>query len=340
MYNKNGVVSDEIANFKLDKIDKAILYYLSFNSRIKFSKLAKLLKTSPARIVYHYNNLLKNNIILYFLTLVDYRKLGYNTYSIYYRVNDISKKKREEIIKEISKISNVADIIEIDGIYNFHVAILEKNLLNAATSVWKIREILSPVLIEELILIYLHAETFERKMFKEKNWQVAQQKTIIVQEPSEIIKLNPKEQKILSILANNANLSIVELAKKTSLSPSFVHSTIKNLEKKKVIKGYTIKINPELFGYLYYRVLVRLKHISTKKRQEIINFLEKHDSIYRSTITFGMYDLVYDVRVSSLANLKELIQQIYEKYQNEIIRQDWIKIYKIIKYTFYNDEGS
>ncbi|MCX8163172.1 MAG: Lrp/AsnC family transcriptional regulator [Candidatus Micrarchaeota archaeon] len=329
---------------ELSKIDKYLIYFLSLNCRMKLTKIAKFLNTSPARVKYHYNNLIKNNFFYKFLTLVDYRRLGFNAYSIYYRLKDQTEEEYEQIIEKIKKIPSVADILECEGVYNFHVTLLEKNMYNAAQNILLIRQILENLIIDEVILIYLRSELFDRKLFLElekeqklKHFKVSQ-RILIIDELEETIELNKEEEKLLAAIANNAELSIKELSQKTGLSPSKVATTLKRLEREKVIKGYIAKLNPNIENLEYFRVLVKLRNISPSKRNQFLDYLFSHPQIYRCLLTFGEYDLTYDARVKNIVELRKILSEVYSKFRNEIVKQDWIKIYKIIAYTFYIDE--
>ncbi|MEM4137505.1 MAG: Lrp/AsnC family transcriptional regulator [Candidatus Anstonellaceae archaeon] len=328
----------------LSKIDKYLIYFLSLNCRLKLSKIASFLKTSPARITYHYNRLIESNVFYGFLTLIDYRKIGFNAYSIYYRLRDQTEEEHKLLIEKIKSIPSLADLMECEGHYNFHVTLLEKSLYNAAQSIWALREILGNLIIEEVILIYLRSELFDRKIFLEleKEHKLSSLKInpriLIVDESEELIRLNTEEKKILSIIANNANFSIIQISKESGISPPKVAQILQKLESQKVIKGYIAKLNPNIENLEYFRVLVKLKNISHKKRNEFLDYLFSHPKIYRSLITFGEYDLTYDLRVRDIYELRAVLKEVYTKFKDEILRQDWIKIYKILSYKFYIDE--
>ena len=69
------------------------------------------------------------------------------------------------------------------------------------------------------------------------------------------------DKKIVFELQKNGRLSNFEIAEKVGLSPSPCLRRIKNLEKKKIISGYTAIVDEELFGYpLTAFVSVRLEN--------------------------------------------------------------------------------
>ena len=57
------------------------------------------------------------------------------------------------------------------------------------------------------------------------------------------------DKKIVFELQKNGRSSNFEIAEKVGLSPSPCLRRIKNLEKNKIISGYTAIVNEELFGY-------------------------------------------------------------------------------------------
>ena len=60
--------------------------------------------------------------------------------------------------------------------------------------------------------------------------------------------INEKDNQILNILQKNSRISNAEIARQIKMAPSAVFERIKGLEKKKVIKRYTIQVDPEIIG--------------------------------------------------------------------------------------------
>jgi Lrp/AsnC family leucine-responsive transcriptional regulator len=60
--------------------------------------------------------------------------------------------------------------------------------------------------------------------------------------------LNEKDTKILNILQKNSRISNAEIARQMKMAPSAVFERIKGLEKKKIIKRYTIQVDPKIIG--------------------------------------------------------------------------------------------
>jgi Lrp/AsnC family leucine-responsive transcriptional regulator len=60
--------------------------------------------------------------------------------------------------------------------------------------------------------------------------------------------INEKDNQILNILQKNSRISNAEIARQMKMAPSAVFERIRGLEKKKIIKRYTIQVDPETIG--------------------------------------------------------------------------------------------
>tara|TARA_B100001540_G_C15615509_1_gene555118 strand:- start:366 stop:821 length:456 start_codon:yes stop_codon:yes gene_type:complete len=118
------------------------------------------------------------------------------------------------------------------------------------------------------------------------------------------------DKKIVFELQKNGRLSNFDLAEKVGLSPSPCLRRIKNLERKKIISGYTAIIDEELFGYpITAFVSVRLENQTDgtlKVFEEGISYL---DEVVDCWLVTGNRD--YLLRVVAI-NLKT-----YEKFMRE-----------------------
>ena len=64
-----------------------------------------------------------------------------------------------------------------------------------------------------------------------------------------MVKIDETDRKILSILRKNARKHFTDIAEEIDVSEATIRNRIKCLERKNVIKKYTIDINPKELGY-------------------------------------------------------------------------------------------
>ena len=118
------------------------------------------------------------------------------------------------------------------------------------------------------------------------------------------------DKKIVFELQKNGRLSNFDLAEKVGLSPSPCLRRIKNLEKKKIISGYTAIIDEELFGYpITAFVSVRLENQTDGTLKVFEEGISHLDEVVDCWLVTGNRD--YLLRVVA-KNLKT-----YEKFMRE-----------------------
>ena len=113
---------------KLDLKDRKILYELDLNSRQSFSKIGKKVKLSKEVVNYRIKNLLKNKIIKNFFTILDVTKLGYHSFRIFLKFQNITSIKDEKIIDYLKKQSNVGWIVSVKGNWDVNFVVWHKDI--------------------------------------------------------------------------------------------------------------------------------------------------------------------------------------------------------------------
>ena len=78
---------------KIDLLDKKILFELDKNARIPTTQLAKKLNISRETCKYRIANLVKNNVIAKFSTIINPNKLGYKMYKIHLQLTNIGEER-------------------------------------------------------------------------------------------------------------------------------------------------------------------------------------------------------------------------------------------------------
>src|SRR3989338_6912554 len=98
---------------KLDLKDKKILYELDLNSRATLNEIAKKVGLSKQVVDYHLKNLIKNNVIQQFYTVINFSKLGYTQYKLYLKFQNVNPATEKEIlITQISPVFTKAYLTE------------------------------------------------------------------------------------------------------------------------------------------------------------------------------------------------------------------------------------
>ncbi|AOL17062.1 AsnC family transcriptional regulator [Sulfolobus sp. A20] len=103
------------STYYLDDIDKKILNILQQDSRIPFSRLAKMLNLSEATIYVRIKRLKESGVIKGFYTEIDYDKIGLSV--VAFVLIKADPKRYENILKQLTEIKEIYEIYDVTGEY-------------------------------------------------------------------------------------------------------------------------------------------------------------------------------------------------------------------------------
>ncbi|ACP34330.1 transcriptional regulator, AsnC family [Sulfolobus islandicus Y.G.57.14] len=101
--------------YYLDDIDKKILNILQQDSRIPFSRLAKMLNLSEATIYVRIKRLKENGVIRGFYTEIDFDKIGLSV--VAFILIKADPKKYDNILKQLVEMKEIYEIYDVTGEY-------------------------------------------------------------------------------------------------------------------------------------------------------------------------------------------------------------------------------
>jgi len=122
------------------------------------------------------------------------------------------------------------------------------------------------------------------------------------------VLLSAADVRLLSALRLNARASVSELARNLSLSRSTVHTRIKSLENRGIIKGYRVELGAE------YQDELTEAHVSIKLVQQMTRqtdkVLQQMSAISTLLAVSGEYDLIATIQAPSLPALSAILDEI------------------------------
>lgn len=119
--------------------------------------------------------------------------------------------------------------------------------------------------------------------------------------------MNEIDAKILNILQENSRLSNAEIARQIKMAPSAVLERIRRLEKRKIIKNYTVQINPVDVGrglLAFIQVKANGPVVDLKVAKEI----SKIQEVQEVHIVAGEDSYLVKVRVENPEALTQLLR--------------------------------
>jgi Lrp/AsnC family leucine-responsive transcriptional regulator len=117
------------------------------------------------------------------------------------------------------------------------------------------------------------------------------------------------DAELLRLLSRDGRMSFTDLAKRTGLSVSAVHSRVRRLEQRGVIRGYHAVVDPEALG-LPLTAFVSVKPIDPSAPDDAPDRLAGVAAIEACHSVAGDESYILKVRVPSPAALETVLQDI------------------------------
>ena len=140
-------------------------------------------------------------------------------------------------------------------------------------------------------------------------------------EYGEELRLDKKDKKILTILDQNARLSIAEISRKSGIQRDSVLYRLNRLKKLKAIRFFHAVLNPSILGYeIYSFVSFNLHNLTPQKEKELTAYFKSHPNIVYVAKTTGKWDFMINIAAKNLKQFDEILHSIRMKF-SEIIKE-------------------
>ncbi len=131
--------------------------------------------------------------------------------------------------------------------------------------------------------------------------------------------LDETDLQILSLLKENARISLKNIAEKTFLSSTAVSARIEKLEENGYIKGYFTKINSQVFGF-NIKAFINLE-VEPIQKQEFYPYIRSCPNVVECNCVTGEYSMLLEVLFTSTDELDHFIGELqhFGKTKTQIV---------------------
>lgn len=315
---------------KLDEKDRKILEELDKDSRQPDSIIAKKVKLSKQVVNYRIQNLLKKGIIKDFYTAVNTGDFGIDSYYLFLQLENISGEKEKNFLEKLKSLEYVGWLVNGIGRWDVIVLIYAKSAsefnlrLEEVLSLCKanLHEYIFTTLINAEHLGYGSVNNSLKKSFKHT-------------EKKSIRGVDKTDKKILSLISQDARISLVDLSSKLKNSVQVINYRLKKLIKEKIILGFKPHLDINKIGLEWYLLLIQFKNLTEKRKEELFNFLSSHKNIYYISNTIGQYNLMIDVHVYSVEEFRKIIFEFKDKFSDIIKLIEMFNVFEEQKIDYF-----
>lgn|SRR3989338_2453895 len=315
---------------KLDLKDKKILTLLDEDARLSNSQIAKRVGLSKPAVEYRLKRFEKNDIIFAYYAVIDFTKLGYSQYKIYFKFQDATLNDEKNIADYWIKSKNSAWVAQIRGRWDLAVSILAKSNFEFGKILSQFMNKHSKFILEKDVLLTEYSPIYARQYLTE-----TKHSEFIYGVPSQVYEPDETDKKILKELANNARINIVDLAEKTTLTRDIINYRLKKLTKEKIIAQYRCYLNLPNLGINHYKIIFRTKNFDAQSEKEIKTHVAQHKKATQLLKLIGSWDLEIEFETENEDELYKILTDIRKRFSDIIRDFDILRITETYKYNYF-----
>ena len=311
----------------LDLKNRKLLYHLDVNSRQSNRKLGKKVNLSR-EVTFHRIKKLKEKghepIIQYFYTVIDAYKLGYICFRLYLTFKDITFDVKKEVIDYFVKNKHTWLVASTSGSGIDLAVLLWVKSIKDFNKFWRMTmEDIGVLFYKPVFSIYYnltsypHTYLFDEEK-KRTEYEIKNNKFEITctEEP---IKIKEIDYDILELMATDAKIETIKIAKLTNSCSDTVKDRIEWLKKNKIIQGFRVKFDNVKLGYLHYKVDINLYDF--KQRQKVIDYIKYNPYLIMINESAGHADLELEFHVKNVTQLLSIIDKLQKDLPKIKIRE-------------------
>lgn len=308
---------------KLNQADFKLLTYLYHNNREPLTKIAKACKLSREQVDYKIKKYISSKLIMGFIPIIDYTKLGYNCFAMFlFKLEKYSS--FNGVCQKLTENKNCISHGKIYGKYDLFGNFIFKNEKELGDFISELFNSLNRV-SDYLLIKPFFSELYPLKFCNHKNLEDLP----VVGETYDKIKIDDKDKKILKCLAQDGRMKLIDIATKSDISIELAFHKLKKLKQNKVLLGSRIQFNMEKLGYYFSQILLDIKNFSDENKNKIKQFCKNSKHINSLTFSLIPPNCMIQLFHNNETELRETIDSLKKLFENEQIK---------IELTFANTE--
>lgn len=307
------------------------LVELPRSNNIKY--LAKLSGIKEYTVHYHLKKLEDEGIISSQRPIIDWNRLGYTHYTVYFSLKNELLSVKNKIIKYLVNSENISWVFEVGGQFNLGVSISTLNSERVMHDLEDFAKKFGGIISSKIIAVQMSLVYFGKRYLSPYRKLSS---PIVFTLSRDVLKIDDVDLKILRASTQESYKNNLDLAKKIHIPHTTLDRRLKRLEREKVIIGYqrwldTTKLNVQ--GYLF---LIEITGFADYYREKLMHFASEQNNIVYISEMIGAWDFEVGVELDEHSKLNELLDGLYKALPNAIRSVNIVPLIKYYKFRNYS----
>lgn len=321
---------------ELDRIDKKIIYELGKNSRLSYKKIAQNIHSKKEIVAYRIKQLLTKKIITKFVPVFALSRINVFSSKIYLKLQGLNKEAEEKLYQSLLSNSRICWVAKSVGRWDLLLGMYTKNTIDFSRIKNQLISDFGRYIKEYDIIQIEDALVFNRDYLV--NNPVSYRQQFIFGGDVEEKKLSSEEVKIINLIRNNARFESTVVARKLKLDSRTIINKIKDLQKRKILQGFTVFLDLKKINIDFHKLCIHLQHYEKNKISNLISFLKSNPNTLHLIKSLGSWELEVEIESDNSNNIYDYINELKNKFPETIKQIDLVTITNELKLDFFPEK--
>ena len=334
-----GQVLQDVMPQQIDLTDKKILLLLSQNCRISNTAIGRHLRLAREVVAYRIQQLIKREIITGFFTLIDQRRLGFETFRVFIKLMNVTKE--NVMISSLLGREEVTLVSLCSGRYDLYFSVSVRTPEEFESFINSFLQQYATSINDYTILTFLHQDAMGNSFIlgdgevKDGSLMINRDKgsaflDVFKRQNNKKQKiLDEKDKLILKYLLFNARAQLREVSDYSKVPLSAVKTKMQYLIESGFIKRFMPLISFAALGYQWFMVFLQLVGVNDKK---LVIYMETNPNIEWYIRTIGPWNYQLSIFAKNSKEFHSIMNLLREEFKENIIFFDSILIFDQLKF--------
>jgi DNA-binding Lrp family transcriptional regulator len=296
--------------------DREILFELSLNGRVSLTGLADRVDLSKQVVSYRIKQMEEKKIIKRYYAITNVYRLGKAHYRVFIKYRNMSPEIEKELRDYLIRDPRIAWVLYLDGDFDVFFVVWADNIIRFEAVYDGIIGKFGKYFQEKYFSIATRIEYLPYHFLVERKSRISE--SFIFGDGFTCCELDDLEKDILTLLNHNGRMYATAMAQELAVSPTVIKRKIQGLTDNRIVIGFNVKIDHNLLGYTYQKVLLKLNNTSRPELDRLSSYLKKKRSVIYLLKTIGTYDFEFELMTRSNEEFYNLIKELRMDFAHNI----------------------
>ncbi len=310
---------------KLSAPQQRVLSAIELHAERPIDEVASRCGVKPSTVKYHLKQFRERDIIGKPRPIIDTRQFGISYYTVFFTLNTNRYPDFSKIFQYLLTQPEVSWLFSTLGEYHYAVSLLVRNGIEVAQFLSRVSQKFPHSLLTKTWATQLSFHYYGNPLLREYREGEKIGFDVNVDEK----ELSEEDRKLISVMTQENNGSVRELAETMEISASTFERRKSRLRSNGIIRGYYHWVDPKKFQLSVFVVLLKMRGLAPEFRNTILNFAERERKVMYVIESFGEWDFEIGVAASLDGEVIQVIQELYKSCETSI---DSSRLLTILEY--------